>query len=108
MATQAKAIVLGPGEGKKFSATSNEVTYKAVSEEIGGAYALIEYKAAPVFTGNPRSIQRDRETALYVLEGELTVQVGDQTGKAPAGAFIQVPRGSFSLGVQSSVLRCAM
>ncbi len=94
MATQAKSIVLGPGEGKTVLAMGNKVTYKAVSEETSGAYALIEYKAAPKFAGNPRSIQRDRETALYVLEGELTVQVGDQTVKAPAGAFIQVPRGS--------------
>ncbi len=94
MATQAKSIVLGPGEGKTDSAMSNEVTYKAVSEETGGAYALIEYKAAPGFAGNPRSIQRDRETSLYVLEGEPTVQVGDQILKAPAGTFIQVPRGT--------------
>ncbi len=94
MATQAKSIVLGPGEGKTVSAMSNEITYKAVSEETGGAYALIEYKVGPEFAGNPRSIQRNRETALYVLEGELTVQVGDQIVKAPAGAFIQVPRGT--------------
>jgi mannose-6-phosphate isomerase-like protein (cupin superfamily) len=94
MATQAKSIVLGPGEGKKVSITPNEMTYKAVSEETGGAYALIEYKVAPEFAGNPRNIQHDRETALYVLEGELTFLVGDQTVKAPAGAFIQVPRGS--------------
>ncbi len=94
MSTQAKSIVLGPGEGKTVSAMSNEVTFKAVSEETGGAYALIEYKAAPKFAGNPRSIQRDRETALYVLEGEITAQVGDQIIKASAGAFIQVPRGT--------------
>ncbi len=93
MATQAKSIVLGPGEGKKVSITPSEVTYKAVSEETGGAYAFIEYKAAPEFAGNPRNIQHDREIALYVLEGEISVLVGDQTVKAPAGAFIQVPRG---------------
>ncbi len=64
MATQAKSIVLGPGEGKTDSAMSNEVTYKAVSDETGGAYAIIEYKAAPAYAGNPRAIQRDLETAL--------------------------------------------
>ncbi len=69
MAAQAKSIVLGPGEGKKVSITPSEVTYKAVSEETGGAYSLIEYKTAPGFAGNPRSIQGDRETALYILEG---------------------------------------
>jgi mannose-6-phosphate isomerase-like protein (cupin superfamily) len=94
MAAQAKSIVLGPGEGKTISIMGSEVTYKAVSEETGGAYALIEYRAPPKFPGNVRSVQRDRETALYVLEGEFTVQVGDRTVKASAGAFIQVPRGT--------------
>ena len=33
------------------------------------------------------------EEAFYVLDGEVTVGLGDRTSKAPVGSFVFVPRG---------------
>ena len=90
------SIVLGPGEGKKtaMAAMGIEITYKAVSTETGGGYFLFDYKAPSGFAGPPAQIHNNSEEAFYVLEGELTLHLGDQKIKGVPGSFIQVPRGT--------------
>jgi quercetin dioxygenase-like cupin family protein len=41
----------------------------------------------------PRHEHPDRLEALYVLSGELAVTVGDEEGRAPAGAWVQIAPG---------------
>ena len=38
-------------------------------------------------------LHRNHEETFYVLEGELTVRVGERTFTAPVGSFVVVPRG---------------
>jgi len=87
-----RAIVLGGGEGKTVSVLGDSYTSKATKEETGGAYALIE--ATVVGDGPPPHIHTTEEEAFYVLEGELSVLVGERTVTATAGAFVLVPRGT--------------
>lgn len=39
-------------------------------------------------------LHRDHEETFYVLEGELTVRVGESRITAPTGSFVVIPRGT--------------
>jgi mannose-6-phosphate isomerase-like protein (cupin superfamily) len=59
-----------------------------------GAYSLIEYSHVPGAAGPPAHVHHQHEEAFYVLEGELTLQVGQVSVVVPAGQTAVVPRGS--------------
>jgi hypothetical protein len=40
-------IIRGPGEGKVVGVLRDQSTFKVTSEEIGGAYAILEQKIPP-------------------------------------------------------------
>ncbi len=67
-------------------------TVLADSEETGGQYALIE-SLSPKGTEPPRHIHSREDETFYVLEGEITFYVGDETYAATPGAFVSAPRG---------------
>ena len=67
-------------------------TVLADSEETGGHYALIE-SLSPKGAEPPRHIHRREDETFYVLEGEITFYVGDETYEATPGTFVFAPRG---------------
>ncbi len=87
-----RAITRGPGEGWAAWVPGHQVTYKAQGEETGGAYSLLEVLITG--EGPPQHIHKVEDEAFYVLEGEVNVKRGDETIRAPAGAFIMIPRGT--------------
>jgi quercetin dioxygenase-like cupin family protein len=89
-----RAIVLQSGEGKTVSVLGDRYTYKAVGEQTGGAYGLVETTVPAPSAGPPPHVHRGEEEAFYVLEGEVTVLLGDRTITASAGSFAFVPRGT--------------
>jgi mannose-6-phosphate isomerase-like protein (cupin superfamily) len=82
-------VVLRPNKGETMTVFGNELTIKA-----GGAFCLIDYTAVPGFPGPPLHVHRETTDSFYVLEGELTVQVGDETHALARGAFALVPPGT--------------
>lgn len=89
-----RAIVLQPGEGKAVSVLGDRYTYKAVGEQTGGAYGLVETAVPAGSSGPPPHVHGGEDEAFYVLEGEVTVLIGDRTLTAAAGSFAFVPRGT--------------
>lgn len=67
-------------------------TVLADSKETGGHYALIE-SLSPKGAEPPRHIHRREDETFYVLEGEITFYVGEETYKATPGGFVYAPRG---------------
>ncbi len=63
------------------------------SEDSGGAVSLIESSAGVDFAGPPLHFH-DFDEAFYVLEGELTFQLGSSLAQAGPGAFVFAPRRS--------------
>jgi mannose-6-phosphate isomerase-like protein (cupin superfamily) len=89
-----KAVAHPPGEAKAVSLGKNLVTFLARREDTAGIYSLTEFTVAPPPTpGPPLHIHKDAHEAMYVLEGELIVTLGEHTMKAPSGSFVYVPRG---------------
>jgi quercetin dioxygenase-like cupin family protein len=66
------------------------MTFLATAEDTQGQFALIESVARK---GNvpPPHIHRREEETFYVLEGEMTVAVGDRTVRAMPGTMVIVP-----------------
>lgn len=91
--TIAEIILLGPGEGNTGSVLGDKYTFKAVSKDTGGAYALWEVAAPPLAGGPPAHIHEREDEAFYILEGELSFQIGERTAIASAGTFVFAPRG---------------
>ena len=67
-------------------------TVLADSEETGGLYGLVE-TLAPKGAEPPRHIHNREDEAFYVLEGEVTFYIGDETYEATPGTFLPAPRG---------------
>jgi len=64
----------------------------ADSGETGGRFALIETLSRKG-TEPPRHIHRNEDEAWYVLEGEISFYVGDETRRAAPGSLVFAPRG---------------
>jgi quercetin dioxygenase-like cupin family protein len=65
----------------------------ATGDDTDGKYALFEVYVPPG-GGPPPHIHSREEESFYVLEGEITFQVGDQRIVAKAGTFANMPVGS--------------
>ena len=81
------------------------LTFLATAEETRGQFSLIE---ATTRKGNvpPRHIHHREEETFYVLEGEMTVSVGDRTIKAVPGTMVCLPRDvEHSFEIESEQLR---
>ena len=67
------------------------MTFLATGEDTQGQFALIDAVARKGNVPPPHIHHREDET-FYVLEGEMTVSVGDRTIKARPGAMVFLPR----------------
>src|ERR687889_369051 len=67
-------------------------TVLADSQETGGQYGLIE-SLSPKGTEPPRHVHSREDETFYLLEGEITFYIGDETYKATPGMFVSAPRG---------------
>lgn len=66
-------------------------TFLVTGEETQGRFALIEGVARKGNVPPPHIHHREDET-YYILEGEMTASIGDQTIKGTPGMVIFVPR----------------
>ena len=69
--------------------------FKVASEMTGGAYAIVEHTLAPGTLVAPLHRHSREDELSYVLEGELSAQLGDRIVTAPAGTYVHKPRGEF-------------
>jgi len=87
------ATILGPGEGESLTVGATVTVLKATGGTTGGGYALGEATLAPGFAGPPAHLHREHHDAFYVLEGTLTLRVGDELREEGPGAFVCIPPG---------------
>ena len=85
-------IVLQAHEGNSHWYLDNLITVKALGSDTVGAYSLLEI-TAPAGGGPPLHIHTKEDEAVYIIEGEITYQIGDRSIKANAGAFVLMRKG---------------
>ncbi len=88
------SIVLEPGAGKKLSVLGLQFTAKVGSSDARGAFALNEVVVVPDAPPLPLHTHANEEESIYILDGEINIEVGDRTVKGSSGSFVLVPRGT--------------
>jgi quercetin dioxygenase-like cupin family protein len=88
-----EATVHRPGEGERIGGPT-AVTIKATGEETGGSFYLGEVVVAPGFPGPPPHIHGKLHDMFYVLDGTLTMRLGDETIELSTGSFVCIPPGT--------------
>ena len=86
-------IIRADGDGeKRWFYGGGTHTWKATAEETGGAFFLFEDSMSE---GKMTPLHRhpDEDEALYVLEGEILVQIGDRQERVGPGGMTLSPRG---------------
>jgi quercetin dioxygenase-like cupin family protein len=85
--------VLGPGEGTAFEVGTARSLFKATREATAGFFSLAEVTVQPGTSGPPLHSHHELLDSVYVLEGTLTVRVGEAEADAPVGTYACVPPG---------------
>ena len=83
---------LSPDEGEAFWLAGMLQTVKIASADTGGRYGLVEMLVPPGL-GSPWHVHTDEDEWFYVLDGNLTVYVGDTRVDLAAGGFAFGPTG---------------
>ena len=85
------ALPAGTGLGDVWWKTGR-IKLKTTGEQTGGGFSQVE-TFDPRGTATPLHVHTGEEETFYVLEGEVSVQVGDERLDLSAGEFALVPRG---------------
>ena len=88
-----QVMVKKPTEGRTIGIVGDVYRFLATSEETGGRYSMFEATVLPG-GGPPPHIHRREDETFYVLEGEITFQVGDERRVAKPGTFVHMPIGN--------------
>jgi quercetin dioxygenase-like cupin family protein len=88
-----RIFALDPAEGEALWWMGGLATVKATAEQTGGRYTLVEV-LVPEFPMEESllHIHHFEDEGFYILEGEMTFYVGEQTIKARPGSFLFGPK----------------
>jgi quercetin dioxygenase-like cupin family protein len=91
--TRSEPYVVQPGEAELRWMGETSTYFLAGGEQTDGTFALVDERAV---RGESVPLHRhaDDMESFYVLEGELTIFVGEAGVRAGAGAFAHVPAGA--------------
>jgi quercetin dioxygenase-like cupin family protein len=71
---------------------SGRVTVKTAGTETGNAFSQIEVDD-PHGSGPPLHLHHNEDETFYILEGEVTIRVGEERIDLEAGDYLFAPRG---------------
>ncbi|MGH2893047.1 MAG: cupin domain-containing protein [Solirubrobacteraceae bacterium] len=88
------AVIQTPGDCERHVAGgSSAIVIKATGADTAGSFFLSETTIEPGFPGPPPHRHARLHDMFYVLEGVLTMLVGNETQQLEAGTFVCVPPG---------------
>ena len=87
--TQAMATLAGQGEARWWFAGLAEI--KATAEDTGGLLTIVEVTEPPGAEA-PLHVHHREDEGFWILEGNVTLYVGDEKIEASAGDFAWGPR----------------
>lgn len=88
------ATVHKPGDGERIDAgEGSTIVLKATADSTAGSFFMSETTLAAGFPGPPLHTHEHLHDMFYVLDGALTMRLGDSTHQVAAGSFVCVPPG---------------
>ncbi|MDP9191852.1 MAG: cupin domain-containing protein [Acidobacteriota bacterium] len=88
-----KPIVLGPGEGRAYPMGRISALFKADGDETRKGYSISEWWLEANTTG-PGAHSHPEDDIFFVIEGTMSVLVGDRWMDASTGSFVLIPGGT--------------
>jgi mannose-6-phosphate isomerase-like protein (cupin superfamily) len=85
-------VVLAPGEGRPYEMGRVRAVFKADESETGSRYSVSEWWLE-AGTQGPGAHSHPEDDLFYVIEGVVSIRVGDEWLDCPRGAFVLVPGG---------------
>ena len=79
-------------EGRTIAVVGDVYRFMATGEDTSGKYAMWE-AIVPPGGGPPPHVHSREEEGFYILEGEITFQIGEERVVATAGMFANMPVG---------------
>ncbi len=92
MSFAAEVVVLQPGKGTAQEVLGFPLTFKVDGTHTDDGYFLTEITV--VHDELPPHTHKSEAEGIYVLEGEINIQVGSETIPAQPGAFVLIPPGT--------------
>jgi quercetin dioxygenase-like cupin family protein len=93
MSSAARPIIRKTSEGRTVAVVGDVYRFLATGEVTYGKYAMWE-AIVPPGGGPPPHVHSREEEGFYILEGEITFQIGDQRLVATVGTFANMPVGT--------------
>jgi quercetin dioxygenase-like cupin family protein len=87
-----EAVILEPGQGRAYQMGRISAVFKADGAETQDRYTISEWWLEP-HTQGPGPHSHDNDDTFYVIEGTMSVLVGERWIHANKGSFILVPGG---------------
>jgi len=88
-----KSIVLRPGEGRAYPMGRISALFKADGAETGERYSISEWWLEPNTKGPGAHAHEKEDCVFYVIEGTMSILVGERWIDAPRGSFVLSPAG---------------
>jgi mannose-6-phosphate isomerase-like protein (cupin superfamily) len=92
-AAKRQPVVLDPSAGRHYAMGRISATFKADEAETAHGYSISEWWLEP-HTKGPGAHQHPEDDVFYVLEGTMSILVGERWLEAQRGAFVLVPGGT--------------
>ena len=90
--TKRVGIFLPPGEGRSYPMGRISAVFKAGGDETQNGYSISEWWLEP-HTQGPGAHSHEEDDIFYVIEGTMSILVGDRWIDAPKGSFVLAPGG---------------
>ncbi len=88
------AVFRGPGEGEAITFGGSSTLFKAEGSDPDGLFSLSEAVLAPGFPGPVPHRHRGLVNSFYMLQGTLSLRLGDEQVEAGPGDCALVPPGT--------------
>ncbi len=91
-AASRKPVILGPSDGRSYPMGRIAAVFKADGPETQSSYSISEWWLDP-HTQGPGAHSHPEDDIFYVIEGTMSVLVGETWTPATRGSFILIPGG---------------
>jgi mannose-6-phosphate isomerase-like protein (cupin superfamily) len=85
-------VAVAPGAGREYDLGPVRAVFKADGAETAGGYAISEWWLAPRTRG-PGAHAHDDDDVFYILDGTMSIRIGDDWFEATRGALLIAPGG---------------
>jgi quercetin dioxygenase-like cupin family protein len=89
-----EAVVRQPGVGEQLGLGPSQSSIKAGADDGMGSLAVLESRIGPNFPGPVLHEHERMVDSFYILDGTLTLQLGDDAVEATADSYALVPPGN--------------